>query len=282
MTEPTKPETNKPRNRLTDIVVEEVSLVDRAANKHRFLIVKRSDEMDETTNQVSENETGVTDNTDTDEVITDLNEQSDNDAQSDRDSPLSVALAALEGLTETVELLGSIDEQVANTRLGELSGDLKAIADRLDQRTGVKPHDGDAQSQNATDGTTRNADSKPNDPAAAVEAIRATLQRVKTILEQGTKDKPTDDKPGRNASTGDNSISEQLASLSNELHALTSSFKEHQQRLTKLEKRFGIPNSTASNEQRRRPEIEEVGWPLDMNRACDRDSVDKSVSFHDV
>ena len=36
-------------HRLLDIVVEEVSLVDRAANKHRFLIVKRSDDMDETT-----------------------------------------------------------------------------------------------------------------------------------------------------------------------------------------------------------------------------------------
>jgi hypothetical protein len=32
-------------NRLLDIVVEEVSLVDRAANKHRFLIVKRSNDM---------------------------------------------------------------------------------------------------------------------------------------------------------------------------------------------------------------------------------------------
>jgi hypothetical protein len=31
--------------RLIDIVVEEVSLVDRAANQHRFLIVKRRDEM---------------------------------------------------------------------------------------------------------------------------------------------------------------------------------------------------------------------------------------------
>ena len=30
---------------LRDIVVEEVSLVDRAANKRRFLIVKRSDDM---------------------------------------------------------------------------------------------------------------------------------------------------------------------------------------------------------------------------------------------
>jgi len=34
-------------HRLLDIVVEEVSLVDRAANKHRFLIVKRSDPMEE-------------------------------------------------------------------------------------------------------------------------------------------------------------------------------------------------------------------------------------------
>ena len=34
-------------HRLIDMVVEEVSLVDRAANKHRFLIVKRDDTMDE-------------------------------------------------------------------------------------------------------------------------------------------------------------------------------------------------------------------------------------------
>ena len=34
-------------HRLVDMVVEEVSLVDRAANKHRFLIVKRDDAMDD-------------------------------------------------------------------------------------------------------------------------------------------------------------------------------------------------------------------------------------------
>jgi hypothetical protein len=33
-------------SRLVDIVVEEVSLVDRAANNRRFLVVKRSDDMD--------------------------------------------------------------------------------------------------------------------------------------------------------------------------------------------------------------------------------------------
>ena len=41
-------------NRLLDIVVEEVSLVDRAANEHRFLIVKRSEPMDQETTAAAE------------------------------------------------------------------------------------------------------------------------------------------------------------------------------------------------------------------------------------
>ena len=45
-------------HRLLDIVVEEVSLVDRAANKHRFLIVKRSDPMEENHADKAKNPTG--------------------------------------------------------------------------------------------------------------------------------------------------------------------------------------------------------------------------------
>jgi hypothetical protein len=51
-------------HRLRDIVVEEVSLVDRAANKRRFLVVKRSSEMpDDTTagDQLDTDDTGSTD-----------------------------------------------------------------------------------------------------------------------------------------------------------------------------------------------------------------------------
>jgi hypothetical protein len=43
--------------RLIDIVVEEVSLVDRAANQHRFLIVKRRDDMPDTPTQPDHGET---------------------------------------------------------------------------------------------------------------------------------------------------------------------------------------------------------------------------------
>lgn len=94
-------EADRPVNRLLDIVVEEVSLVDRAANEHRFLIVKRDTPMADTqTDTVAADETG------------DLNEQADVEEHADApegaptagaDPLLTHAVAALEGLTSTVE-----------------------------------------------------------------------------------------------------------------------------------------------------------------------------------
>ena len=59
--------------------------------------------------------------------------------------------------------------------------------------------------------------------------------------------------------------------------------KEQQQRLARMEKRFGLPNSAPTGERRVRADDNgEVGWPLDLNRPFDRESVDKAISFHDV
>ena len=78
-------------HRLVDMVVEEVSLVDRAANKHRFLIVKRDDAMDD-------------DNT-TDTTTTDPSPSAAPTAKLDDGTALGAALTALESLTGLVELL---------------------------------------------------------------------------------------------------------------------------------------------------------------------------------
>jgi len=275
-------EQNKARSRLTDIVVEEVSLVDRAANKHRFLIVKRSDEMDENSNQ-QVTETDVTDSTEEEEVITDLNESSDADTP-DPDSPLGVAVGLLEGLTEAVELLSNADENEAQTTLAMVADELKSASDRLAQMTGVAPHKGDDQSEGDTDGNGSGSDdSQKSDLSSSIGAVRETLQRVKTILESSSKGDTPDKPPDQSPAAGDNSVGDQLIKVAKELRTLTNAVKDQQQRLTKLEKRFGIPGSVPTNEGRRcRPEDDDVGWPLDLNRYCDRESVDKSVSFHDV
>ena len=79
------------------------------------------------------------------------------------------------------------------------------------------------------------------------------------------------------------SVNTPLAALITELRALTDTVNEQQQRLSRLEKRFGLPNSTPTGESRRRDELtRDVSWPLDLNRDRDRETVDKAVSFHDV
>ncbi|MEZ5140891.1 MAG: hypothetical protein R2711_19585, partial [Acidimicrobiales bacterium] len=84
------------------------------------------------------------------------------------------------------------------------------------------------------------------------------------------------------AAPADTGVSDQLSEVLTELRALTGTVKEQQQRLARLEKRFGLPNSSPSGERPARTEPEDVGWPLDLNRPFDRESVDKGISFHDV
>lgn len=50
----------------------------------------------------------------------------------------------------------------------------------------------------------------------------------------------------------------------------------------RVEKQFGLPNSAASAERVSKATVEDVGWPLDLNKPKDRESVDKAISFHDL
>ena len=267
-------------NRLLDIVVEEVSLVDRAANKHRFLIVKRSDEMDETTtnptapadepsaegNPAAADEakpTGETNNTDSASAKEDGGQDS---------SPLAVAVAALEGITEAVELLGNLDEDEARARLGDLAGDLRGASQRLAEAAGAGADDEGNEQDEA------NPPKDAPDLSSVLDAVRATLQRVTELI----KEPPADSADTEPAQQGGAGLAAQQTELVGELRSLTSTVKEQQQRLARLEKRFGLPNSAPSGERPAKPEEDDVGWPMDLNRPFDRESVDKATSFHDV
>ena len=267
-------------NRLLDIVVEEVSLVDRAANKHRFLIVKRSDEMDETTtnptapaddpsaegNPAAADEakpTGETNNTDSASAKEDGGQDS---------SPLAVAVAALEGITEAVELLGNLDEDEARTRLGELAGDLRGASQRLAEAAGTDTADEGGEQDGAE------PHKEAPDLSSVLDAVRATLQRVTELI----KEPPAVGGDAEPAPEGGSGLAAQLTELVGELRSLTSTVKEQQQRLARLEKRFGLPNSAPSGERPAKSEEDDVGWPMDLNRPFDRESVDKATSFHDV
>jgi uncharacterized coiled-coil protein SlyX len=254
-------------HRLVDMVVEEVSLVDRAANKHRFLIVKRDDAMDDDKTQ----------NT----TPAEPSPPAAPTAKLDDNSALNAALAALESLTGLVELLGDLGADQADARLAGLAEELRSVAMQLLERT-----DGDGVSE-ADQVVEARVKTEPATFAANVTAAKQALARLGELAKQvpaKTDNTPAAPKPepapAAKAVAAD--VNESLAKLAESFRALSETVKEQQQRLGRVEKQFGLPNSAAPAERVSKATVEDVGWPLDLNKPKDRESVDKAISFHDL
>ncbi|MFP2956553.1 hypothetical protein ACLEPN_01660 [Myxococcus sp. 1LA] len=221
-------------HRLVDMVVEEVSLVDRAANKHRFLLVKRDgDTMHNAPQDTSQAE-------------------GDSGAASDtakaEDAVLASAQQALEAVTALVEALASADG-ADGVRVVEVAQHLRALADALEEDEDDSGDEEDVEAR-----------AKAANPAPAPQSV------------------PPAPTPGPDAS----GVIEGMTKLTDAVRALEGSVKEQQQRLGRVEKQFGLPNSSAPAERPPKPSVEDVGWPLDLNKPLNRESVDKALSFHDV
>jgi hypothetical protein len=78
-------------------------------------------------------------------------------------------------------------------------------------------------------------------------------------------------------------LTDQIGALVGSVQALTGTVQQQQQRLARLEKRSGLPNSQPAGERSTGPAGGgSASWPLDLNRPVDRESVDKAISFHDL
>src|SRR5512133_1366207 len=303
-------------NRLVDMVVEEVSLVDRAANNRQFLIVKRDQSMDE--------------DADTDKAAElDVNDDSPGAANS---AALNAALSALGSLTAIVEAISATQSGDPSPRLKELARDLRTAADQIASMQGQDPlvaDDADSGEASGDDTATADGgaqapatqakakagskakappgkvkakkpppkfppkrpkkddaedeeldpDDEEDDEPAELEAAKSTIGKIARLLESVTKANKLDV-----ASVPDSSSAGLATTVSKLAHAvqqLTQSFNEQQQRLGRVEKQFGLPNSAASTERSSKSSDDAIGWPLDLNHPMDRQSIDKSVSFHD-
>ncbi|WP_426749919.1 hypothetical protein [Myxococcus sp. Y35] len=216
-------------HRLVDMVVEEVSLVDRAANKHRFLLVKRDgDTMDDAPQDTTQAESTHSAASDTSKA---------------EDALLATAQQALEAVTTLVEALTSTDG-VDGVRVVEVAQHLRALADALEDED-----EDDDEKEDDVEARAKAANPAPPPPA------------------------PVPDASG---------VMESLTKLTDAVRALEGSVKEQHQRLGRVEKQHGLPNSSAPAERPPKPPVEDVGWPLDLNKPLNRESVDKALSFHDV
>jgi len=259
-------------HRLIDIEVEEVSLVDRAANKHRFLIVKRED--------------GVFDNDDDDEQT-----------EKASDPTTAAAIAALEGLISIMELLTSAGAD--DPRIAELATELRTTAEQLggaptdaekarkkpaagggpegapdddDEPEEGKPGKGEPVDGDATtDGKKKPAKKNTAAVEASIASAKALLGKL-AALKRTTKASPAPPPI----------TSAELSKLTEAIGALNSSMQEQQKRLGHVEKHVGLPNSAPPAERVTKNEPAEASWPLDLNRPKGRENVDKTLSFHDL
>lgn len=274
-------------HRLIDIVVEEVSLVDRAANKHRFLIVKRDEgegvdePMEDLTQDVDddENPPGDGDGNGGGGGAGEGSEDPNAGGEGEPTPTLEVAVQALTSLTDAVERLSSA-EGAAPEEIGKVVVELNAAAQQL------------AKTAGATSPSAASSQSAP--PSASTEEplaqVRAALAQVREMIATSAKPaEPTASPAPTPASKSEGAPAaggEKLDALLEQVSALAKGLKDQRQqlgqRLGQLEKHVGLPNSSSAGERPPKRRDEDEFWSLDLNQPLDRDSVDKSVSFHDV
>jgi hypothetical protein len=243
-------------HRLVDMVVEEVSLVDRAANLHRFLVVKRDIPMAKTAPKKTPPRKPPPGN------MTQEETPPPKPAKKASGDVLSVATQALEAVTTAVEQLGEASDDETASVVEGLVEELNELAARLAEAAGLATEDDEAEKR----------------APASLEAIRTLLGKVTEVLEGQEQEEPA----APSEPSAADRVGEELAQVLETLRSLTDGMREQGQRLGRLEKNVGLPNSRSAPERpSRRDGEEDEGWPLDMNRPLDRASVDKSVSFHD-
>jgi hypothetical protein len=274
------PETDTPNaaHRLVDIVVEEVSLVDRAANQHRFLVVKRSDPMadnaTQSTPEPSATDTDVTDLAALPDEAVDFG-RDDATAAADGSTPSTDAraealLTALETLTAAVE---HFDADRGSADFDALAAELRTIAESISPSPAPKAANG-PKPETATPEKTGGAKEH-------LAAVQQALARLKTVASSPAPQSPTPaSAPASQPATPASAAPSADSRLQTAVEALTAAVREQNQRLSVVEKQFGLPNSTPVGD---RPvaKVADVSWPVDLNRPLDRDSVEKAVSFHE-
>ncbi len=258
-------------HRLVDMLVEEVSLVDRAANKHRFLVVKRNGRM---TTESKDSQAQPAED--------EQNKEKKPASKADAD-PIAIATSALEAITIQVERLTEANEGDVPELVAQLVEELTEAATDLAEAVGME------------------GDSGENEVGKTVQDMRACVKQVRAMIAQaaqknaeggasGVSGQGTTQEPAEAVAAASTDpamqlmgkITEQLGVVANTLTNLTDAVKDQAQRLGKVEKGVGIPNSRNAPERASSRDDDEVSWPLDMNRPTDRVNAEKGMSIHSL
>jgi hypothetical protein len=265
-------------HRLRDIVVEEVSLVDRAANKRRFLVVKRSDAManpdildedDETEEDVAQ-KADATDAAASSEVDAEVHAMPE---KAKAPKKKKQAKGALPAVTEALKRLMAVAKGLQQSPNMDVSVELEGVATLLGKK--------DTDKAPVAKVGARMAKTRLERFHKAVELLSAILEELTDADDvDGEEMVPTagaaEAKPPPEAAAH----SPMVADLVSEMQKLARVVKRQEEELSGLRQARGVSNAIQVDSARR-AESQDVSWPFDMNRPISRDKVRKEVSFFD-
>lgn len=252
-------ESKRKRSRLHDLEVTRVDMVDRGANKKRYLVTKGSDES-------MDDNTGASDDQTTDDGNGSGGTGEGGGVEGSGGDTLDVAVQALDGLTDAVEELSSLDGDALRERATEVAGDLRAAAELLLDHTGGGNGDDDGSSGGSDSGDDLFA------------GIRSTLDRVTALLadrdtsgDDGGSDgdgKGSDADDSGGGGDSDPDLATQLGAFADKLDSIAGAVKKQGDRLARLEKRHGVPQSKPAGERtstKKSDDEDGESWPFDLN-----------------
>lgn len=115
-----------------------------------------------------------------------------------------------------------------------------------------------------------------------LERFQKALELLAAVLKELTADKsgPTPSAGSAETPLGKRE-SPDASQLITSVEQLTRVVKRQEEQLVRLQKTRATSNAIPVEGGGRLREIQEVSWPLDMNRPISRDRVDKAISFYD-
>ena len=264
----TKPDDNL--HRLEDILVEEVSTVDRAANKRKFLIIKRGQEM-KTGSEVVRDGNG--------NLVTATIKMRPQWKEGIIEAAAD-ALERLAGLVETTKGATESDDETIEFPT-EVSGELTAIADAIGgiaKKLGVvKASDSDAG------GNGGDPDPQPDQQDEKVlAAVQSMFDDLRKVIDESKKTQPkksqtqesnvgSGEQPDKGAAVpGEKFFADALKGLQKSIEGIKGSIDQVQttvhkqaEKITDLESTIDSPSSQ-DPEQPTQAAGDDVSWPMDM------------------
>jgi hypothetical protein len=292
----------KPKARLHGMLVEEVSLVDRAANRKRFLIVKRDGDAMTTALQSDGNGNLVTGDDDAAKL-----------AKADADAAEAKAKADAEAKAKADE------EEKTKAAKAKTEAAMKAFSDAsaalatllTPGESGAVDADLAKQVRESTnllgsviDGAaaTRKGDQVSDENKSEIEKAGARMKRdrldrfrkaldtlqglLKEFVPENMAKAALEARVNENADVGGKLLGA-IEKLTARVEAIAkrqadddAALKAQGERLEEIAKGGARSNALAVDESQQSSGAE-VSWPLDMNRPIDRESVTKDTSFFD-